>query len=207
VPDPYDALLKLEPRFERLVAVVGRRDPFDWGPITTLIGHDPLKAMLLQITGQQISIASASAIFNRLLVATGGEPTPERLIALGHDGLRAAGYSGAKIASILDLADAIATGRIDLTHVPDDDETAVAMLSLVRGIGRWSAEVFLIAQFHRPDILPAGDLRIRQAVGQLFDLPATPSIKDVQARARAWIPYRTYAAVLLWSSPRTPDHG
>jgi DNA-3-methyladenine glycosylase II len=108
--------------------------------------------------------------------------------------------SHAKALAVLDLADAMATGRIDLDHLPEDDEAAIALLSTIRGIGRWSAQIYLILKFHRPDILPAGDLGIRKAVQHLWELPLIPSIKEVQARGRVWSPYRTYAAILLWTS-------
>jgi DNA-3-methyladenine glycosylase II len=86
--------------------------------------------------------------------------------------------------------------------VPDDDEAAIAMLSTIRGVGRWSAEVFLISQFHRPDILPAGDLGIRRAMRRVWELPEVPTIKEARARGMAWSPFRTYAAILLWTSLR-----
>ena len=198
--DPYDALAKLDPVMAELMGRVGRPDPFDWKPILARVGDDHFRAMLLSITSQQISSAAAWAIFDRLVAAMDGRPTPAAALALGPEKLRALGLSRAKAGYVADLADAVLTGRVDLDHLPADDEEAIAMLSTVRGIGRWSAEVFLISQLRRPDILPAGDLGIRQGIRLVYGLPALPSIKQARERGLAWSPYRTYASILLWNS-------
>jgi DNA-3-methyladenine glycosylase II len=198
----YRELALLDPVMAGLIERHGRPDPFTWSPILSRVGGDHFRAMLLQIVSQQISTAAALVIFDRVVAALGGDPTPASVLAMGGERLRALGLSHAKAVSVADLADAVRTGRVDLDRVPDDDEAAIAMLSTVRGVGRWSAEIFLIAQFRRPDILPAGDLGIRQAVRNVWGLAAVPSIKEVQARGRAWSPYRTYAAILLWTALR-----
>jgi len=198
--DPYDALAALDPVMAELIDRLGRPDPFDWKPILARVGDDHFRAMLLSITSQQISSASAWAIFDRLIAAMDGKPTPAAVLALGPDRLRALGLSRAKASYVADLADAVLTGRVDLDRLPADDEEAITMLSTVRGIGRWSAEVFLISQLHRPDILPAGDLGIRQGIRLAYGLSALPSIKQARERGLAWSPFRTYAAILLWNS-------
>jgi DNA-3-methyladenine glycosylase II len=198
--EAYDRLAELDPAMAALIGRLGRPDPFSFSPILSRIGDDRFRALMLSITSQQISNLAAWAIFDRVVTALGGEPDPASVLALGIDRLRALGLSRAKALSVTDLADAVATGRVDLAHLPAEDEAAITLLSTIRGIGRWSAEVFLIMQMRRPDILPAGDLGIRKAVRRVWRLPAVPSIKDVRARGLAWSPYRTYAAVLLWNS-------
>jgi DNA-3-methyladenine glycosylase II len=204
VADPtdaaYDRLARLDPAMAALIERLGRPDPFSFRPILIRVGGDRFCALMLSIASQQISTVAAWAIFDRVVAALNGMPDPASVLALGVERLRALGLSRAKALAVTDLADAVATGRLDLAHLPDDDEAAIALLSTVRGIGRWSAEVFLIMQLRRPDILPAGDLGIRKAVQLLWQLPAVPSIKDVQLRGKAWSPYRTYAAILLWKS-------
>jgi DNA-3-methyladenine glycosylase II len=199
----YDRLAALDPAMAGLIERVGRPDPFSFRPILTRVGNDRFRALMMSIASQQISSAAAWAIFDRVVAAVDGMPDPASMLGLGLDRLRELGMSHAKALAITDLANAVATGRVDLDHLPADDEEAIALLSTIRGIGRWSAEVFLITQMHRPDILPAGDLGIRKAVQHLWALPVVPAIKEVQVRGQVWSPYRTYASVLLWNSELT----
>jgi DNA-3-methyladenine glycosylase II len=198
--DAYDTLAELDPVLADLMDRLGRPDPFDWKPINSRAAGDHFRAMLLSITSQQISSAAAWAIFDRFIAAMDGKATPAAVLALGPEKLRALGLSRAKAGYVADLADAVLTGRVDLDHIPEDDEEAITMLSTVRGVGRWSAEVFLISQLHRPDILPAGDLGIRQGIKLVYGLPELPSIKQARERGLTWSPYRTYASILLWNS-------
>ena len=202
---PYGKLALLDPEMARLVERLGRPDPFSFSPILSRIGEDHFRALMLSIISQQISSAAAWAIFDRVIAALDGKPDPSSVLALGPERLRTLGLSHAKVLAVTDLANAVGTGRVDLDHIPDDDEAAIALLSTIRGIGRWSAEVFLIMQLRRPDILPAGDLGIRKAVQRVWQLPEVPTIKEVQARGLAWSPYRTYAAILLWTSLGAPE--
>jgi DNA-3-methyladenine glycosylase II len=202
---PYGKLALLDPEMARLVERLGRPDPFSFSPILSRIGEDHFRALMLSIISQQISSAAAWAIFDRVIAALDGKPDPSSVLALGPERLRTLGLSHAKVLAVTDLANAVDTGRVDLDHIPDDDEAAIALLSTIRGIGRWSAEVFLIMQLRRPDILPAGDLGIRKAVQRVWQLPEIPTIKEVQARGLAWSPYRTYAAILLWTSLGAPE--
>jgi DNA-3-methyladenine glycosylase II len=201
----YGKLALLDPEMGRLVDRLGRPDPFSFSPILTRVGADRFRSLMLSIISQQISSAAAWAIFDRVIAALDGKPDPASVLALGSERLLTLGLSHAKVLAVTDLATAVATGRVDLDHLPDDDEAAIALLSTIRGIGRWSAEVFLIMQLRRPDILPAGDLGIRKAVQQVWHLPDIPAIKEVRARGLAWSPYRTYAAILLWTSLRAPE--
>ena len=198
--DAYDELARLDPVMAELIERLGRPDPFDWKPILSRVGDDHFRAMLLSITSQQISSAAAWAIYDRIAVALDGMPTPAGVLALGPERLRALGLSHAKATSFADLSDAVLTGRVDLDRLPADDDAAVAMLSTVRGVGPWSAQVFLISQLHRPDILPAGDLGIRQGIRLAYGLPELPSVRQARERGLAWSPLRTYASILLWNS-------
>jgi DNA-3-methyladenine glycosylase II len=196
----YDELARLDPVLAGLVERYGHPDPFHFSPILDRVGSDPFRSMLMQIASQQISTAAAWSIFDRVITALGGTPTPAAVLAMTADDLRTLGLSHAKALAVLDLADAIETGRVDFGHLPDGDEEAIALLSTIRGIGRWSAQIFLIMKGRRVDVLPAGDLGIRHAVRALWDLPETPPIKAVAERGLAWSPYRTYAAMLLWTA-------
>jgi DNA-3-methyladenine glycosylase II len=202
---PYGKLALLDPEMARLVERLGRPDPFSFSPILSRIGEDHFRALMLSIISQQISSAAAWAIFDRVIAALDGKPDPSSVLALGPERLRTLGLSHAKVLAVTDLANAVGTGRVDLDHIPDNDEAAIALLSTIRGIGRWSAEVFLIMQLRRPDILPAGDLGIRKAIQRAWHLPEIPTVKEVRARGLAWSPYRTYAAILLWTSLGAPE--
>jgi DNA-3-methyladenine glycosylase II len=161
--------------------------------------------MLLHIVGQQISTRVAFTIYDRIIAATGGVPTPQAILTLGADALRGQGLSTAKARYALALADAQATGALDIEHLDNtDDATVLATLTALPGIGTWSAEMFLVHNLHRPDVLPAGDLGIRRAVERQWALDALPPVKDVRTLSEPWTPYRTYAAALLWSSLTPP---
>lgn len=151
--------------------------------------------------GQQISTRLASTLYQRLAEAAGGAPTPEVVVALGLDALRRFGLSEAKAESVTDLSQRVLSRRLDIEHLDAlDDEAARQALTAVRGVGAWTADMFLIMQLKRQDILPAGDLSIRRAVAQAWQLSTLPSEKEVQTRGGRWSPYRTYAAAVLWES-------
>lgn len=196
----YRDLVAAEPRFGRLIDRYGEVDPFSWhdGGRT---GDSKFAAMALHITGQQISTRVAFAVFDRIAVLVGGVPTAERIARIPFEELRATGLSNAKTRYIQTLAQTQVTGSIDLEHMDDlDDATAVARLIAQPGIGVWSAEMFLIHQLHRPDVLPAGDIGIRRALQNLWTLDAAPTIPETVTRAAVWSPNRSYAAALLWRS-------
>jgi DNA-3-methyladenine glycosylase II len=161
--------------------------------------------MVLHIVAQQISWLTALTIFDRIATAAGGRPTTATLARLGAEGLHACGLSRARADSLLDLAGRQDSGLIDVTRMrglPDDK--VIATLTSVHGVGVWTAQMFLIHQLHRPDVLPAGDLGIRRAVQIAWRLAAMPSVRQVQDRGAAWTPHRTYAAALLWRSLQPP---
>jgi endonuclease III len=146
----------------------------------------------------------ALTVFGRVTAAAGGALTPYGLLALSEDALRTYGLSRAKAHYLHDLARRQAEGIIDLEHTDDvGDTTALADLTAVRGVGEWSAQMFLVHQLRRPDILPAGDVGIRRAVQRAWQLTDVPGIEGTRRRALPWSPNRTYAAALLWASLAT----
>lgn len=164
----------------------------------------PFGALLRTVVGQQISSRAAQAIFDRLLGLLGeGPPAPERLLGLSDAQMRSAGLSAAKVASMRDLAERIRDGRLELDRLGElSDEAVLAQLVTVRGIGRWSAEMFLLGTLGRPDVLPSGDVVVRKAVQRLYGLAAQPTPAEVDLLGERWRPYRSWATRLLYASKR-----
>jgi DNA-3-methyladenine glycosylase II len=168
-------------------------------------GEPPGFAALLGIiVSQQVSNGAAQAIWDRLEAALDGEPTPKRLRALDEEALRAAGLSRQKVTYARGLADEILFGRLDLAVVarlPDDD--VIAALTQVKGIGRWSAEIYLLFALNRPDVMPANDLALVLSAQRLKRLRVRPSPERLLRLAEPWRPWRSVAARLLWHYYRT----
>jgi len=158
-------------------------------------GHQTL---LRTIIGQQVSVASANAIWTRLEGAVGAELDPVVLAGAPDELLRGCGLSRQKISYVKSLAELIAGGELDLFDLPADDEEAIAALIRIKGVGRWSAEIYLLFAEGRGDIWPAGDLAVQEEVGQLMGLPERPSEKKVREIARKWSPHRGAAAIFTW---------
>ena len=155
-------------------------------------------ALLRAIVGQQLSVASASAIWARLEVAV-RPVTPDALLARDDAALRALGLSGPKIRYARALAENCASGALDLDRLADlADEEAIAALVAVKGIGRWTAEVYLLFALGRRDVLPAGDLALLTAAQRLYGLPERPAPAGLLDRAEIWRPWRGAVAHLLW---------
>ena len=190
------------------IAILARRfGPVDASLPTTESGVDtPLEALTLSIVGQQISRAAARAVFTRLRAALDGSITPAGLSALSEDDLRALGFSYPKARAARELAGTVAAGELDFASLEAlDDDAVLDRLVGLRGIGPWSAQVFMLRTLHRPDVFPAGDMGLRRALARLDDLPDLPSVAATLDRALAWQPYRSYAAKYLWSD--YADHG
>jgi DNA-3-methyladenine glycosylase II len=151
------------------------------------------------IAYQQLAGAAAGAIWNRVVAAVGRPFTPEAVLVAGPDALRAAGFSGAKTASLLDLADKVATGEVRLTRIgrlPDDE--VVAELVQVRGIGRWTAEMFLIFTLGRIDVWPTTDLGVRAGYARAYGLDTLPAPKELDVLGERFRPWRSLAAWYCW---------
>jgi len=185
-----DALAKIEPAF----AAGLKRHGYP-SPRIRDRGHETL---LRTIIGQQVSVASANAIWGRMEAAVGAGLDPVVLAATPDEMLRAAGLSRQKISYVKSLAELIASGELDLFGLPEDDEEAIAALTRIKGVGRWSAEIYLLFAEGRGDIWPAGDLAVQEEVGQLLGLPERPSEKAVREIARKWSPHRGAAAIFTW---------
>ena len=136
----------------------------------------------------------------KLEAAYGSPPSLARLLTATDEELRAAGISRQKAGYIRSLAELVISGALDLESLPADDEEAIALLTRIKGIGRWSAEIYLLFAEGRPDIFPAGDLAVLVELGRLMGLDGKPSEKQLRELAEAWRPHRGAAAVLAWHS-------
>jgi DNA-3-methyladenine glycosylase II len=164
------------------------------------IAGDPFVALVRSIVGQQLSTTSAEAIFGRFVELAGeGALTPSVVLAASDADLRTVGLSGRKVEYVRDLAARVEDGRLDLHALRHlDDDEVVAAISAVRGLGRWSAELFLLFHLRRPDVFPAGDLVLRRGVRDLYGLELTPVEAEARERAERWRPERSLAALYLW---------
>ena len=185
-----DAIANVEPGFAAALAATGYPEPRL---------RDPGYATLLRtIVGQQVSVAAAASVWNKLEALLGEGCAPDRLIAQDFDALRACGFSRQKQGYARSLAELVMTGALQLDALPKDDGEAIAYLTKVKGIGRWSAEIYLLFAEGRPDIWPAGDLAVQEGVGRLLKMEARPSEKDIRNLAEAWRPHRGAAAIFTW---------
>jgi DNA-3-methyladenine glycosylase II len=196
----FEHLRRADPVLARLLDENGVPD-LDWR-----LPSDNYAALVRGIVGQQLSTYAARAIWGRLLERFGGRPpTPKQILADDPDELRvAAGLSHAKVRYLRSLAENVESGELELDRLEDlSDDEVLSSLTAVKGIGPWSADLFLMFQLDRPDVLAAGDLGIRRAVQQAYDLPERPSIAAVTALGERWRPYRTAASLVLWQSLRS----
>jgi DNA-3-methyladenine glycosylase II len=176
------------------------------GPCRLEPHPDRFGALVRSIIGQQISTKAAQSINGRL-VAIGGEPhQPARLIAIGEARLRTVGLSSAKARYVLNLAEAVASGQVPLHDFDDswEDLAITQSLTAIKGIGVWTAEMFLIFALNRPDILPASDLGVRVGLRDRHGLAELPRPRDCHSLAERWRPYRTIASWYIWKGADTP---
>ena len=148
--------------------------------------------------GQQVSIKAAAAILAKVEAATGGIADPENIARTSDEQLRAAGLSRQKVSYLRSLAADVLSGRLDFQHLPEDDEEAIAALVHVNGIGRWTAEIYLLFAEGRSDIFPAGDLAVQIELGRILGLPDRPTEKALRTLAEPWRPHRGAAAIFAW---------
>ena len=160
-------------------------------------------ALVRAITGQQLSVRAARAIYGRLTARFHGRaPTPQEILAEEPEELRAAvGLSRAKVSYLRSLAEHVISGELELQRLDDlPDEQVTAELIAVKGLGLWTAHMFLMFQLERPDVLPVGDLGIRRAIERAYGLPELPAPAAMERIAEPWRPYRTLACRYLWRS-------
>jgi DNA-3-methyladenine glycosylase II len=193
------ALMKADKVMRRVMEEGGPLDP-----ATDRRGSrkDAYEALARAIVGQQLSTKAAGSIWNRLLDQFDGvPPTPEQLLKRRADQLRKAGLSRSKVEFLKDLAKRIEDGSLDLSRLRDlPDEDVIAELIEVKGIGRWTAEMFLIFHLARPDVTSAGDLGLRRAVQIEYGLGDLPGPEDYERISEEWRPHRTLASLYLWRS-------
>lgn len=185
-----DALAAIEPAFVRAIERAG------YPPAR--IRDRGVATLLRTIVGQQVSYKAADAVWLRLEAALGDVTDTARWLAASDETLRAAGLSRQKLSYARSLAGLVESGELDLANLPEDDEAAITELVKVKGIGRWSAEVYLLFAEGRGDIWPAGDLAVQIEVGRILGHTERPSEKLVRELAEAWRPYRGAAAVFAW---------
>ena len=156
------------------------------------------RTLLHTIVGQQVSVAAAAAVWGRLETLLGAEMSPQALLDAEHDSLRACGLSRQKQGYARSLCEMVAGGMLDLAQLPADDEAAIAELTRIKGIGRWSAEIYLLFAEGRPDIWPAGDLGVQAGLHRILALPERPDEKTTRALAESWRPHRGAMAIFAW---------
>ena len=185
-----DTLAEREPAFARALSLAGYPE--------TRIRERGYRTLLRTIVGQQVSVAAAASVWRKLEAELGEEMAPEVLLAAEFDALRACGLSRQKQGYVRSLCELVAGGELDLENLPEDDEEAIAQLIRIKGIGRWSAEIYLLFAEGRPDIWPAGDLAVQAGIGKILALPERPSEKETRALGEGWSPHRGAAAILTW---------
>lgn len=191
-----DALAAIEPAFAAGLGRVGYPEP--------RIRDRGYETLLRTIVGQQVSVAAASSIWAKLEAAIGTGLDPAAMAAAPEELLRSAGLSRQKIGYAKSLAEKVASGFLDLDRLPADDEEAIAALIRIKGIGRWSAEIYLLFAEGRGDIWPAGDLAVQVEIGRLLGLPERPGERKTRSLAEAWRPHRGAAAIFAWHHYNTP---
>lgn len=192
--EDLDALAARDPRVAAQIARIGYPEPRlrDRGFVT----------MLRTIVGQQVSVAAAASMWRKLEAELGSESggafTPGCLLKRDFDTLRACGLSRQKQGYARSLCELVEAGELDFEGLPADDEEAIALLTRIKGIGRWSAEIYLLFAEGRPDIWPAGDLAVQEGVKRLLGLDERPAEKATRALAEPWSPQRGAMAIFTW---------
>ncbi len=185
-----DALGDIEPAFASAIARIGYPAP--------RIRDRGYETLVRAVVGQQVSTKAAAAILIKVDAATGGLGDPAKVAATSDEALRAAGLSRQKILYVKSLAEEVLSGRLDFAALPEDDEEAIALLTRAKGIGRWTAEVYLLFAEARTDVWPAGDLAVQVEIGRILGLEERPTEKRVRELAEPWRPYRGAAAIFAW---------
>ena len=185
-----DSLAITEPAFAAALGRVGYPAP--------RIRERGYATLLRTIVGQQVSVKAADAVWRKLEALVGDATDPVAIAAASDEALRACGFSRQKSSYAKSLADEVTSGRLDLDDLPVDDEEAIAALVRVKGIGRWSAEIYLLFAEGRHDVWPAGDLAVQIEVGRILGHDARPSEKLTRALAEPWRPHRGAAAIFAW---------
>jgi len=185
-----------EPAIGRALELAGYPEP--------RIRETGYKTLLRTIVGQQVSVAAASSMWNKLEAELGEDFTPDCLLHRDFDTLRACGLSRQKQGYARSLCEVVSADELDLTSLPADDEEAITELTRIKGIGRWSAEIYLLFAEGRPDIWPAGDLAVMAGIGKILGLEERPDEKATRALAEPWRPHRGATAIFTWHCYNNP---
>lgn len=191
-----DAVAAGEPAIATALARAGYPEP--------RIRETGYRTLLRTIVGQQVSVAAAASVWHKMEALLGEDMPPDALLARDFDALRACGLSRQKQGYARSLCELVAGGELDLAALPSDDEEAIAQLVRIKGIGRWSAEIYLLFAEGRPDIWPAGDLAVQAGIGRILGLEERPSEKATRELAEGWRPHRGAVAILTWHCYNNP---
>jgi DNA-3-methyladenine glycosylase II len=185
-----DAVAARDPAVAAALAQAGYPEP--------RISAPGYQTLLRAVVGQQVSIQAAASMWAKLTAAVGDPPAPERLLEASDEMLRAAGLSRQKASYARSLAEVVVSGQLDFSRLSADDEDAIAELVQVKGIGRWTAEIYLLFAEGRLDIWPAGDLAVQIEVGRILGLDGKPTEKALREIAERWRPHRGAMAIFAW---------
>ncbi len=191
-----DHAAAIEPAFARAIDLAGYPE--------VRIRPTGYRTLLRTIVGQQVSVHAAASVWNKLEALLGEAMPPELLLESDFDALRGCGLSRQKQGYARSLCELTVSGELNLDNLPADDEEAIAVLTRIRGIGRWSAEIYLLFAEGRPDIWPAGDLAVQAGLGKLLGHEVRPDEKAVRALAEAWRPHRGAVAIFTWHCYNNP---
>jgi DNA-3-methyladenine glycosylase II len=185
-----DTLATCEPAFAEGLKRAGYPKPRIRKP-----GYETL---LRTIIGQQVSVSAATSIWNKLAAKVGDLTDPENIAVASGEALRTSGLSRQKVSYARSLSSEVSSGHLDLGNLSKDDEEAITQLMQVKGIGHWSAEIYLLLAEGRADIWPAGDLAVQIEIGRILGYEKRPSEKQLRTLAEAWRPHRGAAAIFAW---------
>jgi len=192
IRDSVAVLASVEPAFAAVLQQHGAPEP--------RVSEPGAQTLLRTIVGQQVSVAAARSMWAKLEAGYGSPPDLERILVATDEELRSAGLSRQKAGYARSLAKLVLSGELDLANLPADDEEAIELLTRIKGIGRWSAEIYLLFAEGRHDVWPAGDLAVQISIGRMLGLADRPTEKHLRELAEAWRPHRGTAAVLAWHS-------
>ena len=188
--ESIDAVAAAEPGVARALRLAGYPPP--------RVRPAGYQTLLRTIVGQQVSVAAANSMWRKLEELVGEDVPVDKILATDFDALRACGLSRQKQGYIRSLCELVASGELDFDALPQDDEEAIAELTRIKGIGRWSAEIYLLFAEARADIWPAGDLAVQIEIGRILGHAERPSEKHIRDLAEAWRPHRGATAIMAW---------
>ena len=191
-----DAVAAIEPAFARALAAAGYPEP--------RIRPRGYGTLMRTIVGQQVSVAAAASMWRKFEAFAGEDLDPEKILAAEFDTLRACGLSRQKQGYMRSLCELVVSGELNFDALPAGDEAAIEQLTRIKGIGRWSAEIYLLFAEGRGDMWPAGDLAVQAGLHKILGLEARPSEKQTRDLAEGWRPHRGAAAIFTWHCDNNP---